>query len=279
MGKALALSEVGVDGYRRLVRMFAIFGAILLACVSHRVDAAIPEAATPARIFAELGFNFFPPDPIDVVTFGEHQLSGPGGRLRIDSALFPSPYLHASVVDIRDGYFGRVSASLSYDFLVIGPDTADPIEVIVTSIGEVKGNALPPPLGTGAFALKATWTITNTVGGTPLFVEGGIVTPQLSGNFFDSFEDVVQLDLVANQRYRVTLVADAGIANGFTNGAAGSARAFVDPIFTFGPSVGSEYSFVFSEGVGNTLVPEPSTYVFMAVGLALGVFRKRLLRV
>ena len=275
MKKTLALNHARVDARRRLVLTFVIFGAILLACASHRAGAAIPEAATPARIFAELGFNFSPPDPIDVVTFGEHQLAGPGGRLRIDSALFPSPYLHASVVDIRDGFFGRVAARLSYDFLVVGPDGNVP--VIVTTIGEVQGNALPPPLGNGSFALKATWEIANTVGGTPLFVEGGIVTPQRSGNFFDSFEDVVNLDLVANQRYTVTMFADAGIANGFTNGAAGSARAFVDPIFTFGPGVGSEYSFVFSEGVGNTLVPEPSSYAFMAAGLlALGVFRKRL---
>jgi hypothetical protein len=38
------------------------------------------------------------------------------------------------------------------------------------------------------------------------------------------------------------------------------ATAFVDPVFSFGPGVGSEYSLVFSEGFGNSApVPEPST--------------------
>jgi len=276
MGNALPLNQVRAGAHCRLVRVLAILGAVLLAGTGHRAAADIPQAPTPAHILAELAFNFTPPEKLFVTTFGEHQLFGPGGRLRIDSALFPSPFLHASVVDIRDNYFGRVAASLNYEVLIVGPDGSVP--VIFGSSGEVAGNALPPPLGSGSFTLKATWSLSNVAGGTPLFLEGGIVTPQRSDAFFDSFDDLVTLSLTANQRISVTLVADVGIANGFTNGASGSARAFVDPVFSFAPGVGPEYSFVFSPGVGNlpiSAVPEPPVFVLMAAGLLTVALRLR----
>jgi hypothetical protein len=238
--------------------------ALLLASAAPWAAAAIPGVPTPARLSADLSFNFFPPDPVHVSTFGEHQLFGPGGRLRVDSALFPSPYVIASVPDIRDNFFGRVIATLVYEVVVAGPEGSVP--VVFASAGEVQGSVLGPPLGSGAFALKATWTIENANSGQQI-VEGGIVTPERSGSFFDSFADVVNLELTANQRYRVRLFADVGIANGTSNGGIGAAHALVDPVFSFAQGVGPEYSFVFSDGVGNLPVPEPSPFTLLAAGL------------
>jgi hypothetical protein len=129
-------------------------------------------------------------------------------------------------------------------------------------------NIFPPNPGYGRLFDEATWSISSASSGATLD-EGGIVTPQQSGNFFDFFADLVSLDLTPNRRFKVKLVADVGVANGFTNGGIGSGRASVDPVFSFAPSVGPEYSFVFSEGVGNLPIPEPQTVTLMAAGLLI----------
>jgi hypothetical protein len=283
MGNALTVNQASAGAYRRFVRVLAI-GAVLLGSTSHGAAAAVvpPELVpTPATISADLLFNFTPPDPIHVSTFGFHDLPGPGGRLIVDSALFPSPFLFASVPTIHDFFFGRVSAVFDYEVVIIGPSSSVP--VLVASSGQAQGGALPPPLGTGGFALTASWLIENASSGVTVFSEG-IQTPQLSGTFSDSFDHTVSLNLTANQRYRVRMVADAAIANGFTNGGFGTAFARIDPVFSFAPGVGPEYSFVFSEGVGNSPaspapVPGLSTFALMAAGLlTLGMFLKRVRR-
>ena len=107
MGKALPLNQVHAGAHRRLVRVLAVLGAVLLACTGHRAAAAIPEAPTPARISAELAFNQPPP------LFGKHfwrtsaLWAGRSSAYRLGA--FPEPFLHASVVEIRDGFFGRVA--------------------------------------------------------------------------------------------------------------------------------------------------------------------------
>lgn len=259
------------------MRLFTVIGAVLLAGFGRGSPAAVlppGEGPTPANIVVSMAFNFLNPPPIEVVTFGEHQLSGPGGRLRVDSELFPSPYLHSSVVEIRDGWYARVAGTTTYEVVIVGPPGN--VDVEIHAAGQVNGNALPPALGGGSFVLQAQWFLENPFTGAVIFADPeNIQTPQISDVFFDSFDHKVSVNLPANQRIRVKLIADAGIANGVTNGGIGSAYAFVDPVFSFGPSVGSEYSFVFSENVGNLPIPEPTTYALMAAGL-LGLGLRRL---
>ena len=278
MGSAPSANRARAGAHRRLMRMLAL-GAALLGSTSHEPAAVIipPDLIpTPAAVSADLFFNFTPPDPIHVRTFGRHDLSGPGGRLLEDSALFPSPFLFASVPSIEDRFFGRVSAVFDYEVVILGPPGSVPVRVDASGRGQA--GAQPD---TGGFALTAMWSITNANTGITVFSEG-IQTPELSGSFGDSFDHTDSLVLTANQRYSVRLVADAAIANGFTNGAVGFAFALIDPVFSFGPGVGPEYSFVFSEGIGNSRtssVPKPSTFTLIVAGLlALGLFRRRVPR-
>ena len=278
MGNALSANQARASAHRRLMRVL-VLGAALLGSTSHEAAAVIipPDLIpTPATVSADLLFNFTPPDPIHVRTFGRHDLSGPGGRLLEDSALFPSPFLFASVPSIEDLFFGRVSAVFDYEVVILGPPGS--VLVQVDASGRAQAGAQP---GTGGFALTASWSITNASSGVTVFSEG-IRTPELSGPFGDSFDHTDSLVLTANQRYRVRLIADAAIANGFTNGAVGFAFARIDPVFSFGEGVGPQYSFVFSEGIGNvrsSSVPKPGTFALILVGLlTLGLFRKRVRR-
>ena len=278
MGKALSANQTRAGARRRSMRVLAL-GTVLLGSTSHEAAAVIipPDLIpTPAAVSADLFFNFSPPDPIHVRTFGRHDLSGPGGRLLEDSALFPSPFLFASVPSIEDLFFGRVAAVFDYEVVILGPPGS--LLVLVDAAARVQAGAQP---GTGGFALTAMWSITNASSGITVFSEG-IQTPELSGSFGDSFDHTDSLVLTSNQRYKVRLVADAGIANGFTNGAVGFAFALIDPVFSFGADVGPEYSFVFSEGVGNvrtSSVPKPGTFTLILVGLlAVGLIRKRVPR-
>ena len=106
MGNALSVNHASA-AHRRLVRVLTVIGAVLLGSTSHGAAAAVvpPELVpTPATMSADLFFSLTPPDPIHVSTFGFHDLvstSGEGGRLLVDSALFPSPFVFASVPDIR----------------------------------------------------------------------------------------------------------------------------------------------------------------------------------
>jgi len=284
MVDALSVNQSLAGARGRLIRVLALIGAIL-GSASHGATAAVlpPDLEpTPATVGADLAFNFTPPNPLHVRTFGFHDLSGPGGRLIVDSALFPSPFLFASVPTIIDNFFGRVAAVLDYEVVIIGPSGSVPVLAAVS--GRVQGGAAVPPEGNGGFALTAVWSITTASTGVTVFSEG-IQTPELSGSFSDSFDHTVSIDLTANQRYRVRLIADAGINNGCPFCGFGTAFARIDPVFSFAPGVGPEYSFVFSEGVGNSPVdgtspvPEPSTFALMAAGLfTVRLFRNSLLR-
>ena len=99
----------------------------------------------------------------------------------------------------------------------------------------------------------------------------------MSGIFNQNFGHTVNFTLSANQVYKVTMVADAFAAAG-SSGTLAFASAFIDPIFSFGPGVGPEYSFLLSDGIGNGApIPEPSAFVLLITGtLALvGLFRMR----
>src|SRR5262245_10301484 len=140
MNHAFSANYGRAGSCRGLIRALAIIGTTMLGATSHAAAAVItpPDLIpTPATLSADLFFNIAPPDLLHVRTFGRHDLSGPGGRLLEDSALFPSPFVFASVPTIIDNFFGRVTVVLDYTVVIIGP--ASSVPVLVTASGRVQG--------------------------------------------------------------------------------------------------------------------------------------------
>jgi hypothetical protein len=112
--------------------------------------------------------------------------------------------------------------------------------------------------------MKSVWSLEALNLGL-LISDEGIITPALTGSFSQTWGETHDLMLTTNSVYRVTMIADAGARGG-------SATAFVDPVFSFGPGVDpTQYAFQFSEGIGNSpplAVPEPGGAAMMMLGLA-----------
>jgi hypothetical protein len=198
-----------------------------------------------------------PPVGIQVNAFGTFPLSGPNGSLQFTAAGTPAPFLSADATMVPF-FFGRASGTLVYQMEVLGP--AGDVPVSVTVSGGVSGSSQLLSGDTFAgFAMTSLWRF-DTIGGTTIIPEEGINTPSLTGSFSQSFGQTHELMLTANQVYKVTTTVSAGAR-------AGSASAFIDPIFSFGPGAGQEYSFNFSDGIGNAPIPEPGTNLLLSAGL------------
>ena len=216
------------------------------------------------HITGGLTMNFAPPVTVD--SFGAHELSVPvlerSGfftdttlRFGVFSTPAPSRFGQASVSAVQN-VFGHAGGLLNYE-LQVGGGPAGPVPVLAFVSGAVItvpgiGGALP------TMSVKATWRIEDkTLGLVPIFGEG-IDVGSLQSQFEDNFTHTVGLTLAANHVYRVTLVADAS-ASGGDFGA--FAQAVIDPVFSFAPGTDPAYSFLFSDGIGNSLapVPEPGT--------------------
>jgi len=254
------------QGRRRTRRVWPVLGALLLFGLGSTAQAALDPALVSGSVF----FDFSPPDRLNFNTFGTHPLTGPGGSVSFSALAQPGPYLSGEV-SVSQGFTGRSSGTLLYALQVLG--LAGDVSVLVDVFGRASASSTTTDPFAG-FAMKAQWRLEDvTLGLQPVFEEG-INTPALQGSFDDSFGHTVELELTAGHLYRVTLVADAFAAAGST-GVGAFASAFIDPAFRFGPGVGSEYSIVLSEGIGNVApVPEPSAVVLAAAGIvALGLRR------
>jgi hypothetical protein len=256
---------------RRSPRVFASgICALLLLFTAQAAHAALD----PALIGGQISFNLPPPAGVNFTTFGTHSLPGPGGSIEFVAAPTPSPFLSGDV-SVASNFTGRSSGTLIYNMQVVGPSTTDPVPVTAAFAGAVSGSS-----GTDGFAgflMKAQWRLQDVNLGLVQVFEGGINMPAaLKGSFNDSFNDVAALGLTAGHVYRVTMVVDV-FAGASSSVSPASGSAFIDPVFSFGPGVGPGYSFVFSEGIGNSApVPEPATWALLAAGvLALGLRRTR----
>lgn len=83
-------------------------------------------------------------------------------------------------------------------------------------------------------------------------------------------------------QYQVDLYASADGTDGYSGSAPGAASAFVDPYFEIDPTFASQnpgYSLAFSDGIVNapsvSPVPEPTTPILLASGLAVLAFSRR----
>jgi hypothetical protein len=119
---------------------------------------------------------------------------------------------------------------------------------------------------------QAGWSINDTVGGATIYSDGvgSGNTHQTFSQDFGDFGHPVHVLLTANQAYRVSMFVDAAATAG-TFGA--EAMAFADPVFSFEPGVGPEYSLRFSDGIVNiapaapSAAPEPGTVSLLGTSL------------
>jgi hypothetical protein len=225
----------------------------------------------PANVSGSIFFNISPPARLDFNTFETFAQTGPGGFVQFTASGIPGPFLSGEATISKD-FTGRASGSLIYSIEILGPAGNVPVLIDVSGGASGSSTANDP---FAAFALKSLWRLEDVNLGLQTVFSEGIDTGQLSGIFNESFSHTVDLTLTANHVYRVTMVADAFAAAG-SSGTSAFATAFIDPRFSFGSGVGREYSFLLSDGIGNSaLVAEPSSFVLLIAGmLTLGLFRK-----
>jgi hypothetical protein len=166
--------------------------------------------------------------------------------------------------------FGRGVGTLTYYFEIDGP--AGSVPVLIHVAGAATGSA-----SAGAsFVVASRWTLYDSVSLSSALAGDEINSTQITGTFDQSFDRTVSIALMTNHLYPVLMLADAEAA-ATAAGSNSVADAFVDPIFSFGSGVDPlAYSFRFSNGIGNTAVPEPGPLSLVSAGiLSLGLVRAR----
>jgi len=163
----------------------------------------------------------------------------------------------------------QVSAFATYYMYVAGP-TNTSVSVDIAAQGWV--------VGTG------TATLNMTPADNPFFQ---VIPTQSETNTIRSwiYKDVLQLR--TDTIYRISMQIGADAASGAYGGGSGTSAifksqdssAFLDPEFTIDPAYSSQYSLIFSDGIGDGFspaVPEPSTWAMMMIGFAgLGYISSR----
>jgi hypothetical protein len=192
------------------------------------------------------------------------------------------------------------SATLIYAFEVLGPDATAPVQI--KSLGQFTTGAATTTTRFDAFLnmgieqqddagdnILRVLTDTST-----LNTFGSIVnsSPDVKGSLATGFTGGINENgiytLLTNTRYLVglQLAIDMHI-NGF--GGSDTFSASLDPTFAIAPGTANSgaYSFIFSDGIGNTApggggVPEPSVWALMLIGfggLGAALRRRRALAV
>jgi hypothetical protein len=111
--------------------------------------------------------------------------------------------------------------------------------------------------GTSPGSYSANITGSSATGFTGGFTESGIYQLQTNTVYQVTLQDMLSINL------------DGSYAN-----SSASASSFVDPTFRIAANtpLADQYSFIFSDGIGNTQptpgVPEPSTWAMMILGFA-----------
>lgn len=203
------------------------------------------------------------------------------GTLQFASSGTPSPALRAAadLEPVGTGS-GTVSGFLRYTFEILGDDCVGIegcVPVHVFAAGHVAGFA-EPGFFTG-FESIARWSLRNaseiTLVGDSLHISG---TGGESDE--DGFAGTHSLILRTNTEYRVVMEVLAR-AGGLEVGAHSVAKAFIDPLFSFGAGVDTtRFAFHFADGIGNTAppggVPAPGVPALVVLGLlALAAQRAR----
>jgi hypothetical protein len=251
---------------------------LLLFAASHAKAGPLPPPPppplAPLLLNGTLLFNLIP--RVDFVDFGNYSLFQPGPTPNEDSIMLfralgtPSPLL-AGQIAAGPFQFGRAVATLTYELEILGPPGSVPMVIDVS--GAVSGHLGPGNPG-AALLLQSNWSIEDVVLG-PVFSDA-IDSGVQPDDFAQNFSHKVLVTVTANHIHRVMMFVDVE-AGGGTFGA--FATASIDPVFSFAPGVDPAYSFLFSDGIGNSSIPaisEPNSVVLLCTGaIAIGLLRRR----
>lgn len=262
-------APIPVHSWRARLLLLATAFAASVSGAPPAQAVTLPGASVTGTVLFNLGGRK------DTIAFGEISLDDPGiGSVAFSSAGTPSPALLASADigpnDAVPSLFGRGVGVLTYSFTVAGPAGSIPVVV------DVAGAATASATAGASFAVESMWALYDSPSFTTQLAGDDVVSGQTTGTFDDGFDRQVGLMLTANHVYAVVMKADANAAATAT-GSHAVAHASVDPVFSFGAGVDPQlYSFAFSEGIGNTPVPEPGTLLLVCAGVAsLGLARRR----
>jgi len=242
-----------------------VLGFACLFCVA--TDAA---SAPDSVLSAGIGINVAGDRTDTAITeFGRFNIDkGPFGVVGFNSFGRPSPFIEA-VVDI-DAPAGTplVSAGssglLDYFVQIVSPISMT-MGVAIDVNGAVTGTASASSFD-ATYSLESSWALYESATSGVQLARDILRTDLRTGTLHDSFSRTVVVNLETNHVYRVTLVASAR-----ADARAGhdvEAVAWIDPVFSFVPGVDlSLVSFDFSDGIGNSPVPLPSSLALLGSGL------------
>jgi hypothetical protein len=227
----------------------------------------LPPASAERSALFNLGAR------VDLAGFGTLPLSDPRfGAIFVGVAGDPALSASSDIgPNTTASVFGRGSALLSYQLMVVGPQGQVPVLL------DVRGSAAGSATVGASIAVESFWSIFFDVN-NPLAGDDVRSGQIFGGGFEQSFGRTVELTLVANLPYTISMLADAQAAATDT-GSRASASAFVDPVVSLGAGVDPAlYSLAFSAGILNTApVPEPASALALLLGLLLLGGRRSLL--
>ena len=271
-----------------------------------------PALAVPAAVTG----GFFDGGSPSVSAPGSYTNNGTNVQESLVYTVTPSPALTASVSTSNGtsgnaywgdpGERGQEDGTNGYYFEVLGPTST--VNVQVHASGSVQTSAGPTgntnsgffsetaysafgvyltpgkqsPLTFADALIDGFWAGRGNVGQPP-DIEFANNTANVSGSpdtgFSGTWTDNDQISVSINTVYFVAIDAQAAAGS---NGGAISAEATLDPWFSIGAGVTNpgDYSFVFSDGIGNSpagaAVPEPASGLLLAIALGgLAMFRRR----
>jgi hypothetical protein len=262
-------------------RVFGVSGVFALSLIACSAEAAtiLPDAVYSGYVDIGAGQDGFEQNvqgPGTVDGSVAHGGASTSGSVTILPGPAPSlsTTLTATAPNSNSDASGSTEGELTYALEILGPSGDVPINIHAAGGSSVAGQ--------GAF-FQENQTIVQFQVYDPVS-GGGATTNELSSYgydelpVFDSNGDTFLNDgtytMETNKIYDVQLTVYAELwIRGELGGGAGAFTAFVDPTFAIGPGVAdpSQYSFVFSNGIGNSSgspVPEPSTWAMMLLGFA-----------